>query len=133
MRKFWALGVKRADVEGRNWFTMRVWLWDYLCGSKRFLQTTKILNFSVHSRKFKTRKILFWPIRESLSREMQKFHEFFGSRKFLLLKYNNSKITKKIKNCIYLRNSPLLHIQLYIIWHFQWTRRNVLQIDTIQG
>ena len=38
----------------------------FLSGSKRFLKTIKKLNFSVHSQNFKTRKILFWPIRENL-------------------------------------------------------------------
>ena len=41
---------------------------------------------------FKTRKILFWPIRESLC---FKFREFFGSRKFLLAKDSAPKVSEE--------------------------------------
>ena len=51
------------------------------------LKQQQKFNFSFHSRKFKTRKILFFGrFAKVYAREVQKFREFFGSRKFQLLK-----------------------------------------------
>ena len=41
------------------------------------LKQNKKINFSVHSRKFKTRKIIFWPIRESLCSRNANFSRIF--------------------------------------------------------
>ena len=41
------------------------------------LNQNKKFNFSVHSRKFKTRKIIFWPIRESLCSRNAKISRIF--------------------------------------------------------
>ena len=45
------------------------------------LKQQKKSNFSVHSRKFNTRKILFWPIRESLCQRNAKISRIFRPAK----------------------------------------------------
>ena len=45
------------------------------------LKQQKKINFSVHSRKFKTAKILFWPIRESLCSRNAKISRIFPLEK----------------------------------------------------
>ena len=65
-------GLIRQKLEIIRFFSLF-----YFSGSKRFLKTTKKFNFSVHSRKFKMRKILFWPFRESLSPQNAKMSRIF--------------------------------------------------------
>ena len=65
-------GLMRQKLEIMKFFPLLL-----LSASKRFLKTTKKFNFSAHSRKFETRKILFWPIHESLcSRKCKHFANF---------------------------------------------------------
>ena len=64
----------------------------FLSGSKRFLKTTKKFNFSVHSRKLRREKFYLGRFAKVYAREMQKFREFFRSRKFLLAKVSAPKV-----------------------------------------
>ena len=86
------LGARKRGLNTTKAWNNKVFLsLLFLSGSKRFLKTTKKFNLSVYSRKFKTRKIPFWPIRESFCREMQKH-----SRIFRLAKDSAPKVMLKL-------------------------------------
>ena len=82
----------------------------YLDANVSLKQQQKI-NFSVHSRKFKTRKIIFWPIRENLCSRNAKISRIFRLAKVYAPKVCKFQVPKKLCRSL---EHPLSRTSLYL-------------------